>query len=271
MWIKILVIVFIVNSIAWGANDFSGDTNCVAVWNFEDGALTTDSKGTNTLTNDGGESDLVNFKQGSASVDLELSETDYLYINDADLDAGFPLKDGDTNKKISVCFWIKPESWPGISSQMSLFAKYSTSGLRSFYINAYNDTGDMFVRLTIGYSEGNKGETVAEANVNIDTLDVWYHITVTFQDSDKSWRIRVWDEDEGEIGETTGYTTNNINVETAPVTIGTYANLALWFDGIIDELVVFNDILTTDEIDEIWAGTYGAAPAVGQVIIVEEI
>ena len=32
-------------------SDFSADANCVALWRFEDGALTTDSKGTNTLTN----------------------------------------------------------------------------------------------------------------------------------------------------------------------------------------------------------------------------
>ncbi len=32
------------------------------------------------------------------------------------------------------------------------------------------------------------------------------------------------------------------------------------WDGLIDELVVFNDILTADEIDEIRQGTYGAAP-----------
>ena len=33
------------------ANDFSSDSNCVALWRFESGALTADSIGTNTLTN----------------------------------------------------------------------------------------------------------------------------------------------------------------------------------------------------------------------------
>ena len=32
------------------ANDFSGDPSCKAVWRFENGALTADSKGANTLT-----------------------------------------------------------------------------------------------------------------------------------------------------------------------------------------------------------------------------
>ena len=31
-------------------NDFSGDGNAVALWSVDNGALTTDSKGTNTLT-----------------------------------------------------------------------------------------------------------------------------------------------------------------------------------------------------------------------------
>jgi hypothetical protein len=30
------------------ANDFSADSNCKALWRFENGALTTDSKGGNT-------------------------------------------------------------------------------------------------------------------------------------------------------------------------------------------------------------------------------
>ena len=54
--------------------------------------------------------DTINFKEGSASADFESTLSQYMSIADASLNAGFPLKNGDTNKVISVCFWIKIES-----------------------------------------------------------------------------------------------------------------------------------------------------------------
>ena len=90
------------------ANNFTGDVNCVALWNFESGALTTDSIGTNTLTdNNTVGTNASDFKEGAACADLTRANSEYFSITDADLDAGFPLKSDDSNKKISVCFWFK--------------------------------------------------------------------------------------------------------------------------------------------------------------------
>ena len=47
------------------ANDFSGDNSCKALWSFESGALTTDSKSTNTLTNNGADEEPTNHMEGS--------------------------------------------------------------------------------------------------------------------------------------------------------------------------------------------------------------
>ena len=92
-----------------GDNDFSNDPNCVALYNFENGALTTDSKGGNTLSVGGNSPTavMVDYKQGLASCDFEASNNQYWTIADADLDAGFPLKNGDAVGNISVCCWIK--------------------------------------------------------------------------------------------------------------------------------------------------------------------
>jgi len=76
------------------ANIFTNDSNCKALWRFENGALTTDSKGTNTLTNNNTVvADTVNFKEGAASANLESSSSQYFSITNANLNAGFPLKD----------------------------------------------------------------------------------------------------------------------------------------------------------------------------------
>ncbi|GAH13633.1 unnamed protein product, partial [marine sediment metagenome] len=90
------------------ANDFTYDDYCVALYRFESGALTADSFGGNTLTNNNGVAeDLVNFKEGECSADLELSSSQYFSISDDDLDSGFPCKDEEgTNRSFTICGWI---------------------------------------------------------------------------------------------------------------------------------------------------------------------
>jgi hypothetical protein len=240
------------------ANNFASDGNCKALFRLESGALTTDSKGTNTLTDSGGSADAVNYKEGSASY-LTSSVNDQLYCADADLDAGFPLKNGDSNKKISVCVWVRCAGFP--ASDPRHIVHKGGNGTRSFLIGIdCAASPDNQPTLWIGYDSGNSYE-----EINFGTSMVanqWYHFGVTYQDSDKSYKIRIWDDTAGALlggAEVTGTTTNNINVENAMWAIGsdTYFNDSM--GGQRDEVVVFDDILSSAEIDQIRAGTYGAA------------
>ena len=57
--------------------------------------------------------------------------------------------------------------------------------------------------------------------------------------------------------------TNNIAITGAPFAIGAWysgGTPSYHLDGLIDEVVVFSDILTTGEIDQIRQGTYAAVP-----------
>lgn len=237
------------------ANDFSGDSNCKALWRFENGALTTDSQGGNTLTPvNSPVADLGDFQEGLASVDLELSEEDYFYIDDADLDAGFPLKNGDANKKISVCFWVKYESLSGAAWNV-VFGKME-SGKRSIAIAV--NISDQFV-FALGYGGGASWEF--EIHSTAIVIGRWYHVGFTYQDSNKSFKFRIWDDFAGSLlggAEVTGNTANNINVEDARVQIGAgyFAAAQEWVDGLIDEVVVFDDILTSAQINAIRQGGY---------------
>ena len=92
------------------ANDFSEDARCKALWKLEDGALTADSQGTNTLTASANPptSDLVDFKEGAACGVFVNASHQFLKIANASLDSGFPLKYGeDVTKKITACGWVK--------------------------------------------------------------------------------------------------------------------------------------------------------------------
>lgn len=235
------------------ANDFSGDANCKAVWRFESGALTADSKGTNTLTDNGTVgTDTTNFREGAASADFELSNSEYFSITDANLDSGFPYKSDDTTKKCSVCFWIRPES--STTFHCVLGSYDSLNGFRSWQVQFQ----DRKISWVIGYNSGNNIES--EAHASQLTLGQWYHVGITFDDSDGSFLIRVWDDTAGDFlgtDKSSPNFSNNISLTTHPVHVASRVDATNFFDGNLDEVVIFNDILTTDEIDEIRSGTYG--------------
>ena len=241
------------------ANDFSTDPNCKALWRLENAALTADSKGGNTLTNSGvvAVTAAGSYQEGAASGDFESTESDYMDIADASLDAGFPLKNGDANKKISLCFWMKPESLPASGNWTMMVTKYATNK-KSFYVALYNVGTHAHVQVAIGYAGGASAESLQADSMPI-LAGQWYHVGVTFQDSDKAWKVRIWGATETWAGDNSGTAVNNINVEDAPWRLGAHGSGGYNFDGLLDEVVVFSDILTLPEIDRIRNGTYGPA------------
>jgi hypothetical protein len=227
------------------ANNFSSDANCVALWRFENGALTTDSKGSNTLTASASAptADTTNKKEGGASADFEKDNSQYYSIADASLSAGFPCKNGTTNRTFSVCVWAKFET---------------TSSNHTFiFKNGY------WLRLSstkVQVCINNGGWQVFEHTAVLVT-GRWYHIGMTYEDTGKTYRIRVWDDTAGALAaaDKTGTGTGSIVVDTTVVTIGGSTGGGWLFDGLMDEMVVCKDVLTADEIDQIRAGTYGAS------------
>jgi len=246
------------------ANNFSGDNNCKALWRFESGALITDSKGTNTLTISASPTaNTTTYKEGSASVQLNKAESDYLFITDTNLNAGFPLKDGDTNKKISICCWAYVVSSPSASAGYVLWSKWYPVGTqkRSFVVMFYNDAGIIKARIGIGYGDGSLNENYNHASGL--SLSTWYHITSTYDNADKSYAIRIRDANGNIVGtDLTGTATldaNGVYVSTQEVRVGTLANSAWFWDGEIDEMVAFSDIITAAEATQIAQGTYGTS------------
>ena len=75
-------------------NDFTGDSDVAAVYDFEPGALGADDSGNgNTLTAyNSPASDTTYYKRGSGSVSYVRNDVDYQMVSDANLASGFPLK-----------------------------------------------------------------------------------------------------------------------------------------------------------------------------------
>ncbi len=236
------------------ANDFSSDPNCAGLWRMESGALTTDSSGNgNTLTASASPptADTANYREGAASGDFELDNSQYLTIADASLSAGFPLKSGDTNKKITVCCWIKPESLPYAGSYRYIVSKYgATTNKRSFALTLYGSS----VAVLVGYNAGSS--FVSIASTATVAVGKWYHIGAVLDDGNQEVGIRIYDADAGTISFRWGNPGQAVAVADAAFRIGDRADGGFSFDGLIDEVAVFNRALSFDEIDRIRAGTY---------------
>ncbi len=240
------------------ANNFANDPDVVALYRFESGALTTDSSGNgNTLTDlNTVAEDTTNEKEGACCANFTRANYEVLYCTDANLSSNFPLKSGTSNKKFTISAWIRLKSVDPSGTYYGIFSKHGY-GLSSFWMGFNGNEKLMFV---LGYNNGDS-EEVSSRHATALSTNTWYHVTISYDDSDKSYAIRVRDADGSVVGtDLTGNTTNNINVEDGRMGIGAvnYSG-GTWihcFDGLIDELVVFKRVLTADEVTDIAKGQY---------------
>ena len=197
------------------ANDFSADPNCVALWRFESGALTTDSKGSNTLTAiNTPTADTGDYKEGAASVSLVKSSSQYFSIADASLPTDFPCKNGGTGKIFSICAWFKSAT---LVEDNVIIGKWLDGYGLCFVI-------DVLAKLEISCLTNGNGLT--------GHLQVWGRWNnqdgrmvsrsgVTYEDSSGSAVVRLYRPSTGlAYTYTHSFTANSIGTGTSPVTSG---------------------------------------------------
>jgi len=208
----------------------------------------------NPLANYGATSEVSEYKQGTGSAGFGGSAD--MTIADGDLSSDFPLKSGTTNTDISVCLWYRASSLPTSGYFHTLFSKYDpTDNKRSFWLSAYNNAGSTYIEFTQGHTNGAGYEYCRHATPILSGR--WYHIGVTYDDSAKSCRIRIWDDNAGALhgSDATHTFVNDISVEDVDVCLG--ARNGDWcMSGYLDELVVFNHALSQGGIDSVRSGSY---------------
>ncbi len=231
-----------------GVYDYAADPNCVSLWEFD----TTDWRADSVGTNDWGRTsglflDTTNYKTGTAAMHVDYGYNADRSIADASLSAKFPLKNGDTNKKISVCYWFRPTSF-ALPDDMLLNLTKTSSWSTGWKILSYKPT----LLTDAQYTATNP----------VLTNNQWYHYAATYQDSDKSYHIRVWDQTASTVYDKTGTATANVTLNANALKFASWTNVNQLLAGTFDEIAVFNDILTTAEIDQIRGGTFGATSSV---------
>jgi len=248
------------------ANNFSGDASCKALWRFESGALATDTIGVNTLNLiNSPAADTSKYKEGAASLALVAASDQYGYIHDAALvTSGFPLNSTDSVKKITVCCWLYAAS---NGSYRRVWAKNDYVGNKKC-LDVEINSGALLI------TWGNGGSTATTINplLTIST-GVWYHLTIMLDGVNTVFRLYLYN---ASTGATSYYITtpgSALGVCTADWQVGNSGiygtdNDGNYWDGDIDELVVFNRLLIMEEVGAIINGAYTGAysiPSPGNV------
>lgn len=229
-------------------NDFSNDSSCLALWRFEAADLLADAKGTNDYTAyNSPVAETVDFKEGSACLKLDHSQSQYLAIADSSLDDSFPLKLGDQAKLLVFSGWLKSIS----ALEQVLFCK--SDGTRQSLLVSIK-SGKLEVQW--GYNLGLSQETFPTHLRVPPTL--WHYLYVMvdglrrhlriwlYQDSTKSWQACAYSpQNELWVGDGSWY-------------LGGAPDGRTW-DGLIDEAAIFNAAKTSRERRLISQGLFGSS------------
>ena len=246
------------------ANDITSDDNCICLWRFESGSMLVDEQGNDDLTLSGEWAppleDTTVYHEGGCSAKFT-DGLEYPYvIEDYNQSAEFPLKwdDGEgTKTTFSWVGWIYPTDYAG---DRPIFGR--------MILNGNGDDMCVFIKSdtdTIGFIIW---DDKVDSGIEI-AYDAWNHIGITHDTETQTLTMRVYNESTG-IADTyqTSMTGGHlVEVTNAPWAIGNYNEEG---DLRVDEVAVFDDVLSVAEIDQIRAGTFGSGGgggATGQAVL----
>jgi hypothetical protein len=233
------------------ANDFSGDSTCKALWRFEPGALLTDSKSTNHFSEyTSATVDESIFVEGAGSAAFDYSSGE-LYIAESDMSSGFPL--GSPGGQISIAGWFyyKGNDYASWTDPM-----FSFSDMFELQIRKDSSPDVMYFEFKWFYDDRPTTSAYGSDRLYLSSVvpvGVWFHVGLSLDFSTKTATIRLYYDDGGVVTETVTDTFTYPRVERNG---SRYFNVGDFFNGNIDEFVVFNDLKTTDDFDAIRSGTY---------------
>jgi len=220
---------------------YKNDPNLVSLWLLEEASGTRyDAVGSNDLTDNNtvGQS-TADKKQGVACADFEEGNSEYLSIADV-AQVGLDIV-GD----LSVCFWMKSEAFG--STEQQVVAKYRISDSnRSYRIVVTESTARIGVNLSSD-GIGSVGAWTANSTVAAGT---WYHIAVVYDGTD----IRIFIDgvlSENGVNNPVAYS-DGIFDSAAAFCLGRQDGGGYYYDGLLDEVAIFDRALSADEVAAIY-------------------
>lgn len=229
----------------WSASTVSGDstlpTSMVSYWTMDETSSTrADSVGSNSLT-DSGSTSYATGKQSNAA-DFESSSSQKLSKSSA---AGLGTIAGTGD--FTLAAWFNPES-----------AGTETAGLRGYTIAGGTDRIVMDVDVTNIFCQmydGTNGAYITGPSVSAST---WYHFVLSRSGGTLSLYVNggLFGTNTGTYG--TSSSTNLNSISTIELGGESAISTAEYYDGLIDEAVLWNKAITPGEVRALYG--YGTPP-----------
>jgi hypothetical protein len=238
------------------ATDFTQDANCVGAWYMNSGGSEIDRSGNSaTLTESSGDdiptsTDVPSGYSGN-SRDFESGDADVIEMND-----GGSTDVSGANQAFSFACWVKAET-VGTQSWYVL-SKYDTGADQRQYALYINSTPAF--QFNISYDGDNRGNCVGGTTISAGT---WYHVACVYDDTDM--RLYVNGSLDSNSSDNPLTFSSGIFDGTSKFALGgRYSSGAITgnYDGLIDEVIMFDRALSATEIEEIYTdgidGTKGS-------------
>lgn len=221
--------------------------NLVSYWKLDESSGTrADAHGSNDLTD-------VNTVAAATGIindgaDFESTNNESLTISDAS-QVGLDMTDD-----MSVSLWMKIESFPG-SKQLAFWDKYkATANQRSVIFQVIGSSQVLECRVWSS-TDGNSNSTTT----NTLSAGTWYHIVVTYNASTGAIKIYIDGTEASYSTSTTGASNIAQNTENIRIGARSYDTNINPFDGIMDEYGVWNKVLSSAEVTELYNSGAGLA------------
>lgn len=223
-------------------NDFSSDPTCKALWRFEPDALYDDSiGGNNFVTNSGSPASDTPGTEGSGCLGMHGGS---VKIDDANLDSDFPLK-SSVNGLFTLCFWwdanwgtygiLRKDNWPaGIVVRPDIW-------------------GGNF-RLVVKWGDNSNLDTFYTLDWVFNT-GYPYHIALRVDPTNRIFNWRCYDTFASTVRSNSFSPTRDLVIPNTQFQVGGNDPSQ---NQQCDEMVVFDRLLSDDEIDQIRNGTYSS-------------
>ena len=245
-----LCLMFLLISGSAYATNFGNDANCMGYWAMEADGNEPDLSGEGGTVNEtsGDIPQDADEAFGTYARDFEYSDSEYLTHAD-----GGSTDISGSNQDLSIVCWIQPES---TGYTVYPVAKADDGGDWQYAIYQYS--GD-----SVGFYMYNGAEMDTYSDSDV-TEGVWTHVAGVYNDTDG----RVYF-DGSQNGDPDNFT-NGIDNTNEPFMIGAVADgggATDYFDGLIDDVAVFNRELTALEVSDIEEfGVAGPAVSARRII-----
>lgn len=172
------------------------------------------------------------------SIDLEAGSLQYLSAAD---NTHLSIT-GD----LTIELWVKLESSPGAGSSYDLVTKYESTGdQRSYNLDYFNNSGTFQLRLTLS-TDGAAGTLKTRTVAQTLSTGTWYHVAISYVASTGTATFYL---DGSSLGTGGGDALpTSIFDSTAVFEIGSSNGGSNYFDGLIDDVRVWAEARSGDEI-----------------------